>query len=546
LGTRRKQVALDPHQQGSGVLRIKWKRSILLGLLMLTATISISEILGTRPQPAVSGPSAASLTNCGAPTVITLPQLESLTTAGIVPDKRSLTPPCSVTSNGVTYPTYVELDHVTVAYSPYTGDCDATVARYCDVHLEFACTISAGCLFEIDQTWFAAGYSYPVNTQGAGSIVPGTVVNAIGFLYMDDHGIHELHPTVSVSVDGVPSPPTCGNGAIDPPACVTCPSGYVMQNGTCVIQSSPLSTSFTFVPMNPSVNSMVTFTASTAGGTSPYTVTWDFGDGSSGTGASVAHAFTSAGAFAVSESVTDSASPSQSATSTNTVIVLATQPPLSTGFTFLPSSPVAGSPSTFTALTSGGTAPYTYSWDFGDGVTGTGSSISHYYSSIGSYTVGLQVSDSKGLTVSVSTVVVVATAKGPVLGLPGSQTVTVGGTLTFMVHATDPNPGAVIVLTAKGLPSGATFDSHTGVFYWIPRADETGSYSMLFFATDKNNPSLQDVKPMDVQVVPASPGGSNGGSGGGGTGGEAYRAAGPAHRSASQYQPDRRLAGRDR
>src|SRR5207244_7199990 len=133
------------------------KKTVLLVLLVLTATISVSGILGARPQSPVPGPVATGLTNCGVPTVITLSQLESLTTASIVPDKRSLTPPCSVTYNSITYPTYVEVDHVTVAYSPYTGDCNAVVSGYCDVHLEFRCTISAGCFFELDPTWFAAG-----------------------------------------------------------------------------------------------------------------------------------------------------------------------------------------------------------------------------------------------------------------------------------------------------------------------------------------------------------------------------------------------------
>ena len=484
-------------------------------LLMLTATISVSEILGAHTPSVASGPSAASLTNCGPPTVITLSQLESLTTAGIVPDKRSLTPPCSVTSNGITYPTYVEMDRITIEYSPYTGDCSSDVQGYCDVHLEFGCTISAGCLFEIDQIWFAAGYPYPVNTQGAGGVVAGTVVNATGFLFIDDHGIHELHPTVSVSIYGAPPPPTCGNGAIDPPACVTCPSGYVMLNGTCVIQPSPPFTSFTFAPMNPSVNTMVTFTAATAGGTPPYTVRWNFGDGSTGTGASIVHTFTSAQSFTVTETAADSSFPSQSATSSNVVNVLATLPPLLTSFTFLPSFPTANSPVAFASLTSGGTAPYTNSWDFGDGTTGTGSSTSHAYSSSGSYTVGLQVSDSGGLTMSVSTVVVVAGVMAPVLSIPDNQTLAVGSTLTFVVRATDANPGSVVVLSATGLPRGATFSPATGVFYWIPRTNQTGSYVIVFSATDTTNPSQQDIAPLNVRVVPASPGGSNEGSGGG-------------------------------
>ncbi len=193
-----------------------------------------------RPEPVRPSSVNTSLTNCGPPTVISLSQLESLTNNTIIPDKRSLTPPCTITYNGKTYPTYVELDGMTVDTNPYTGDCNAIVQGYCDVHLEFPCTVSAGCLFEIDQTWFAAGYTYPVNTQGAGSISQGTVINATGFLYIDEHGIHELHPTVSVSVGGSPAA-TCSNGAIDPPGCVTCPSGYFLQNGICVVQPpSPL------------------------------------------------------------------------------------------------------------------------------------------------------------------------------------------------------------------------------------------------------------------------------------------------------------------
>jgi hypothetical protein len=97
------------------------------------------------------------------------------------------------------------MDNIKIEQTPFTGDCDTVSAGYCDVHLEFACAVSAGCLFEIDQTWFAAGYFYPVNTQGVGSVNAGTVVNATGFLYLDDHGIHELHPTVSVSVQGIRS-----------------------------------------------------------------------------------------------------------------------------------------------------------------------------------------------------------------------------------------------------------------------------------------------------------------------------------------------------
>ncbi len=122
------------------------------------------------------------------------------------------------------------------------------------------------------------------------------------------------------------------------------------------------------------------------------------------------------------------------------------------------------------------------------------------------------------MTVSVSAVVLVTASKAPALSVPGDQTLTVGSTLRFTVNATDADPGAVILLSATGLPPGATFDLDTGVFYWKPNAGQTGSYSFVFSATDKNNPSQQDMKPMAVVVVPASPGSTNGGSGGGSSG----------------------------
>src|SRR3989449_5206927 len=73
----------------------------------------------------------------------------------------------------------------------------------------------------------------------------------------------------------------------------------------------PLSTSFTASPSTTLVNVPVTFTATTIGGTLPYTISWTFGDGATGTGAIVSHTFTSAQSFTVTEAAKDSSSPQQ-------------------------------------------------------------------------------------------------------------------------------------------------------------------------------------------------------------------------------------------
>ena len=51
---------------------------------------------------------------------------------------------------------------------------------------------------------------------------------------------------------------------------------------------------------------------------------------------------------------------------------------------------------TFFANISGGFAPYSYQWDFGDGATSTNTQPVHSYSKVGNYTVKITVTDDKG------------------------------------------------------------------------------------------------------------------------------------------------------
>src|SRR5207302_558885 len=80
----------------------------------------------------------------------------------------------------------------------------------------------------------------------------------------------------------------------------------------------PLTTSFT-VSANSVVDLPVTFSSTTTGGTGPYTVSWSFGDGSTGSGATVTHSYSTAQTYTVTESVKDSSVPQQTATSSLTV-----------------------------------------------------------------------------------------------------------------------------------------------------------------------------------------------------------------------------------
>ncbi len=56
----------------------------------------------------------------------------------------------------------------------------------------------------------------------------------------------------------------------------------------------------------------------------------------------------------------------------------------------------------FTPTASGGTPPYTFNWNFGDGKTGTGGPTTHVYATEGNYTVTLLVTDSTGSTITIT------------------------------------------------------------------------------------------------------------------------------------------------
>jgi hypothetical protein len=107
--------------------------------------------------------------------------------------------------------------------------------------------------------------------------------------------------------------------------------------------------------------------------------------------------------------------------------------PLYAGFTFSPPAPVAATPVTFTGSASGGTSPYTYTWDVG-GTPHSGESVIEALAA-GVHTVTLTVTDAAFLVTVISEDVTVAAASLP----PVADGKLAGEAARFAKHAGDPS-----------------------------------------------------------------------------------------------------------
>ncbi|MCX6683861.1 MAG: PKD domain-containing protein, partial [Methanoregula sp.] len=148
----------------------------------------------------------------------------------------------------------------------------------------------------------------------------------------------------------------------------------------------PLTAKFTADPKSGIAPLVVKFTDMSTG--SPESWTWDFGDGSTSTGPNPVHAFTTAGAFDVTLTVTRGMN-KDSATQT---IIVGSVP--AADFVADSTTVSVNTPVHFTDKTLN--SPTTWAWDFGDGVTATEQNPTHAYAVKGIYTVTLTATNSNG------------------------------------------------------------------------------------------------------------------------------------------------------
>ncbi len=161
-------------------------------------------------------------------------------------------------------------------------------------------------------------------------------------------------------------------------------------------------------------------------------------------------------------------------------------------FGLTPLRPLAGSPVTFTATVTGGSAPYVVDWNFGDSGTGQGNPVTHTYSKVGDYTVTLTVRDSESRILTTSQVVTVSAA------------VSLSASIAW--QPANPTPGQTVVFS--GSVSGGTpayrIDWHFGdggqatgnpVSHTF---SEVGTYSVSMEVTDAQGVTFTVTQPVTV------------------------------------------------
>ncbi|HTG32445.1 MAG TPA: PKD domain-containing protein [Thermoanaerobaculia bacterium] len=175
-----------------------------------------------------------------------------------------------------------------------------------------------------------------------------------------------------------------------------------------------LQAQFNITPASPQPGESASFDASPSTG-SPTDYSWSFGDGSATvTGKTATHSYTAAGSYVVQLSVSKAATgcpfaPCVAESKVTKTVVVGTPPPppVSAEYTASVSCLNVGGfdqcqaeTAKAVTLTATATDATTYQWDFGDGSTGTGRTVTHTWAAPNSYSVTLTTIKSPSTTAS--------------------------------------------------------------------------------------------------------------------------------------------------
>lgn len=216
---------------------------------------------------------------------------------------------------------------------------------------------------------------------------------------------------------------------------------------------------------------------------------WDFGDGTSATGATAHHTYPASGTYTVTLTVTDN----EGATSTTSKAVATANLAPTAAFTSTKAQLVAGFDASASVDSDGSIA--SYAWNFGDGTTGSGANTSHTYDTAGTYQVTLTVTDNAGGIGTVTHDVVVAPTQAPV----ATFTSTDSGLDVSVDASGSSDPDGSIVGYSWDFGDGAAGTGVTATHSYA----QAGTYSITLKVTD--NEGAVSSKTADVTLTVNTP-----------------------------------------
>ncbi|MHC1579830.1 MAG: PKD domain-containing protein, partial [Candidatus Alkanophagales archaeon] len=226
----------------------------------------------------------------------------------------------------------------------------------------------------------------------------------------------------------------------------------------------------------------ITFDASASYDPDGYIVSyeWDFGDGTTASGAVVTHAYADDGTYTATLTVTDN----HGAKNSTTVTVKVNNRAPSVSITG-PEVTREGVEVQFEADASDiDGVIVAYEWDFGDGTTASGAVVTHAYASAGNYTVRLTVTDDDGAKTSATHEIVVLRNLPPVAVLEADKTeVKTNETVTFDASASY-DPDGYIAVYRWDLDGDGTPDVEGNVVMISHAYSQLGNYTVRLEVED--------------------------------------------------------------
>ncbi|HRZ83137.1 MAG TPA: PKD domain-containing protein, partial [Candidatus Hydrogenedentes bacterium] len=228
---------------------------------------------------------------------------------------------------------------------------------------------------------------------------------------------------------------------------------------------------------------------------------WDFGDGQTSADQSPSHAYTAAGVYTVTLTVTTSAGTDEEVKA-DLITVSDPNGPV-VDFTASPTLTVTGTPIQFADLTLPGDAPLaSWQWDFGDGAQSLVKSPVYAYPAPGVYSVTVTVTDTNGLTgvLAKPDFIVVSAPNGPTADFTAAPTTGLAPLTTQFVDLSLPG-GAPVTTWEWVFGDGQTSN--------LPAPEHTyaaaGAYSVSLTVTTAIGTSSVTKPNFVVVTAPGGP-----------------------------------------